>query len=383
MVLAGLTQGAPAAGDTRHIAFYNVNTKEHLEITYKHDGRNIADAMEQINHMMRDWRRDEATQMAPELVDLIWELHAELGSKKPIHLISGYRSLKTNNALRRKGGGQARKSQHIQGKAADIHFPDVSVKELRNSALIREVGGVGYYPTSGIPFVHVDTDRVRHWPRLPRQELALLFPEGKSKHVPKDGRPITRKDYRIALAKVRTNDPSYKSKATPGPILASFSPSSLSLPFGGNGSGSRSADITASIPTPTRQPARARIAARSTIDRGAALRMTQPSLETTSASGELTMDDPDHHDLLEYRHTSLLASLDRGDLAHPDQDRSGLWLMELTVRLSYDFALDPVAAQASGTARFRGPAVRNLFAARASGQLAQTEPSLPFRMALN
>ena len=71
----------------------------------------------------------------------------------------------TNEMLRKTRGGQASQSQHITGKAVDIAFPDVPVKQMRYSAMIRERGGVGYYPTSGIPFVHVDTSRVRHWPR--------------------------------------------------------------------------------------------------------------------------------------------------------------------------------------------------------------------------
>ena len=87
--------------------------------------------------------------------------------------------------LRKTKGGQARKSQHILGNAVDVHFPDVPVKRLRNAGLIRQYGGVGYYPTSAIPFVHLDIARVRHWPRLPRQELALLFPSGETKHVPR------------------------------------------------------------------------------------------------------------------------------------------------------------------------------------------------------
>jgi hypothetical protein len=100
--------------------------------------------------------------------------------------------------LRKTRGGQASQSQHITGKAVDIAFPDVPVKQMRYSAMIRERGGVGYYPTSGIPFVHVDTSRVRHWPRMPRDELALLFPSGRSKHEPADGRPITPTDVRAA-----------------------------------------------------------------------------------------------------------------------------------------------------------------------------------------
>jgi hypothetical protein len=102
--------------------------------------------------------------------------------------------------LRKTVGGQASESRHILGKAADVHFPDVPVKRLRYSALIRERGGVGYYPTSAIPFVHVDTDRVRAWPRLPRMELALLFPSGRTQHLPADGDPITKDDVRKARA---------------------------------------------------------------------------------------------------------------------------------------------------------------------------------------
>jgi hypothetical protein len=75
------------------------------------------------------------------------------------------------------------------------------VKTLRNSALIQEWGGVGYYPTSGVPFVHVDTGRVRMWPRIARLELAALFPSGKSKYLPTDGKPITPSDYKLAMAK--------------------------------------------------------------------------------------------------------------------------------------------------------------------------------------
>lgn len=192
-----------ANAEERHLELYSVNTKEKIEITYKRDGKFIPEALKKLNKFMRDWRRNVETKMDPKLFDIIWEIHRELGSKKPVHLISGYRSRKTNNKLRKTKGGQAKKSRHILGMAADIHFPDVSIKELRNSALIRERGGVGYYPTSAIPFVHVDTGRVRHWPRLPRKELAILFPEGKSKHIPSDGKRLTKKDFNIALANLK------------------------------------------------------------------------------------------------------------------------------------------------------------------------------------
>lgn len=182
----------------RTISLYNIHTKETITVVYKKDGKFVPAAMERVNWALRDWRRNEPTTMDPELVDLLWEIHNELGSKEPIHIISGYRSPSTNSMLRATRGGQAEKSQHIQGKAADVRFPDVPLQRLRYSALIRERGGVGYYPTSALPFVHVDTARVRAWPRLPRHELALLFPNGSTRHVPADGSPLTREDAREA-----------------------------------------------------------------------------------------------------------------------------------------------------------------------------------------
>lgn len=197
------TLASAAGAEERRIELYNIHTKEEISIVYKRDGKFVPEALEKLNHFMRDWRRDKTVKIDPDLFDLIWDIHRELGSKKPVSLICGHRSGATNEMLRRTRGGQAKASKHITGQAADIQFPDISIKQLRNSALIRERGGVGYYPTSAIPFVHVDTGNVRHWPRLPRQELALLFPSGHSKHVPADGRPITKQDFQMALASLQ------------------------------------------------------------------------------------------------------------------------------------------------------------------------------------
>ena len=172
-----------SSSSDRTISFFHIHTQERLTITYKKAGRYDPDALKQINWIMRDWRKNQTIAIDPATIDLAWEMHEELGSREPINIICGYRSRDTNELLRKTVGGQASQSQHITGKAIDIAFPDVPLKRMRYSALIRERGGVGYYPTSGIPFVHVDTARVRSWPRLPRYELALVFPEGRSQHL--------------------------------------------------------------------------------------------------------------------------------------------------------------------------------------------------------
>ena len=235
-----------ATGDNRTISLYNIHSKESLTVAYKVKGRYVPSALNKINWLMRDWRLNKVASIDPKLIDLMWDLHKGLGSQKPIHLISGFRSKITNEALRRTRGGQARNSRHIHGKAADIHFPDVPLKKLRNSALVRERGGVGYYPTSAIPFVHVDTSRVRHWPRLGRKELAMLFSKRRTRHIPADGKPLTasdRKKARVMLAKLqnRTNNKTLLAKADvseeipPAPqkkptVLASLTPTRFNVP---------------------------------------------------------------------------------------------------------------------------------------------------------
>ena len=188
---------------TRTISLRNIHTDDVVTVEYKKNGKYVPEAMERVNWVLRDWRRNEPTTMDPALIDLLWEVHTELGSKVPINIISGYRSRGTNDMLRKTVGGQASESRHILGKAADVQFPDVALKQIRYSAMIRERGGVGYYPTSGTPFVHMDTDRVRAWPRLPRFELALLFPNGRSKHLPAEGGEITPDDVRTAQSRYR------------------------------------------------------------------------------------------------------------------------------------------------------------------------------------
>ena len=246
-----------AFSDTRTISFAHIHTKETLNVTYKKNGKYVPEAMDQIDWIMRDWRRNEKTKMDPHTIDILWEMHTELGSKEPIQIICGYRSRSTNEMLRRTVGGQASESQHITGKAVDVTFPDVPLKQIRYSALIREQGGVGYYPTSGIPFVHVDTGNVRHWPRLPRYELALLFPNGSSQHHPSDGGAIGPQDVRIAQAQHKDLATQiagfFTLRDTPKPAIMVADAGALKLP---NPFAAKPAEqkVAALAPAPAPQP---------------------------------------------------------------------------------------------------------------------------------
>jgi len=191
-------QTAAANGDTRTISFRNTHTSEELTVTYKRDGRYVPEAMKQVNHILRDWRRDEATTMDPRLIDTVWEVHRELNAKAPIWIISGYRSPNTNNMLRKRSSGVAENSQHTHGRAMDFFIPGVPLADIRAMGLRMQRGGVGFYPTSGSPFVHLDVGSVRHWPRMTYDQLARVFPDGRTVHIPSNGKPLP--GYQLALA---------------------------------------------------------------------------------------------------------------------------------------------------------------------------------------
>ena len=196
-------QHAKALGDTRTISLHHVHTGENLTITYKKNGNYDQDALNKINWIMRDWRKNQAIKMDPQEIDLLWEVHQEVGAREPINIICGYRSPDTNTMLRRRSKGVARFSQHTLGKAIDFFIPGVPLDKLRATAMRLQGGGVGYYPASGSPFVHLDVGNVRAWPRMTREQLVKLFPDGRTVHIPSDGKPLP--GYQLALADLERN----------------------------------------------------------------------------------------------------------------------------------------------------------------------------------
>ena len=100
--------------------------------------------------------------MDTTLYNQLFLLREELGTNEPIHVLSGYRTQKTNDKLRKRSkGGVASKSLHIQARAADIYIPGFSVKKIQKTAIAMSAGGVGIYSRSN--FVHIDTGNVRYW----------------------------------------------------------------------------------------------------------------------------------------------------------------------------------------------------------------------------
>ena len=204
------TQTAVANGDTRTISLHRIHTSEDLTITYKRNGQYDADALKKIDWFMRDWRKNESTKMDPQAIDILWTVQQQVGNGKPIWIVCGYRSPGTNSMLRARSSGVAEFSQHTLGKAIDFYVPGANLEETREIGLKLQRGGVGYYPTSGSPFVHMDVGSVRHWPRMNPDQLARVFPDGRTVHIPSDGKPL--KNYALALADIENRGTSMPSQ---------------------------------------------------------------------------------------------------------------------------------------------------------------------------
>src|SRR5277367_6524158 len=153
----------PSAHEYR-LRFYHTHTGERLDLVYRRGDRYIPEALDELDHFLRDHRTGDVHHFDPRLFDLLHDLTASLGdSGGEINVICGYRTPWSNEFLRTRNPhtGVAQHSLHMQAEAIDIRLPGIPTAELRDAALHLRRGGVGYYRSSD--FVHVDVGRVRQW----------------------------------------------------------------------------------------------------------------------------------------------------------------------------------------------------------------------------
>ena len=161
LLIPGAKTAAAARPAARQLAFFNLHTGESVRAVYWEGGHYIADALDEIDYVLRDFRTGDVRSIDPALLDLVHRLRLAMECDQPVHIISGYRCPATNAMLARRSDGVAKNSYHVKGMAIDLRLPDRELKDLRAAALTLAGGGVGYYPKSD--FVHMDTGPVRSW----------------------------------------------------------------------------------------------------------------------------------------------------------------------------------------------------------------------------
>jgi uncharacterized protein YcbK (DUF882 family) len=146
------------------LRLYHAHTNERLEVVYRSGDRYLPEALERLDHYLRDYRTGDVRHYDPRLFDVLHDLTESVGKPNAeIEVFCGYRTPRTNEFLRTRNAhtGVARHSLHMLAEAIDIRVPAVPTLQLRNAALALHRGGVGYYAASN--FVHVDVGRVRRW----------------------------------------------------------------------------------------------------------------------------------------------------------------------------------------------------------------------------
>jgi len=143
------------------VSLHNLHTNEKLSTVFWSDGHYNPESLSEINWLLRDHRTGEVKFIDPRLLSILYLANLKIGNSRAIHVISGYRSPKTNQMLAKLSSGVATNSYHMRGRAIDMRIPGVQTTQLRDIGVHLGVGGVGYYPTSD--FVHLDTGPKRQW----------------------------------------------------------------------------------------------------------------------------------------------------------------------------------------------------------------------------
>ena len=161
LYLPGSAFASLVAEPERSLSLYNTHTGESLKRVFWAEGAFIPESLAEINKLLRDHRTNDVAPIDPQLLSLLGTITTMVSPGQTLHVISGYRSPKSNQTLAEQSGGVAKHSLHMDGKAIDIRIPGRDLAYLRDSAMSLKRGGVGFYPKS--QFVHLDTGRVRSW----------------------------------------------------------------------------------------------------------------------------------------------------------------------------------------------------------------------------
>jgi uncharacterized protein YcbK (DUF882 family) len=158
---AGLAFPSPAraslpAPPPRRLSLVNAHTGERFEGPYRDAAGPIRSAIDELSYFLRDHHQGERIEIDVAVVDFLAAVMDAVGAT----VLSAYRTVETNQLLARTNFGVAENSEHLYGRALDIHL-DARLEEAMRAARAMRRGGVGWYPNSG--FFHLDSGPVRNW----------------------------------------------------------------------------------------------------------------------------------------------------------------------------------------------------------------------------
>src|SRR5713101_8558497 len=160
VALPDVVRAIPSAPPQPHrLILSNPHTSEKFSGVYRDDNGPIPRAMEELSGFLRDFHSGEKIDIDVGVVDFLSGVMQAVGQTSAT-ILSAYRTPETNAMLSHTHFGVAENSQHLYGRALDVHFGD-KLAEAMKAARAMQRGGVGWYPHSA--FMHIDTGPVRNW----------------------------------------------------------------------------------------------------------------------------------------------------------------------------------------------------------------------------
>ena len=154
-----LARAWPAPPALRRLRLFNAHTGESFDGPYRDDRGPIALAMDELSSLLRDHHSGARIDIDVGVVDFLAAVMDTVGATHAT-VLSAYRTRATNAMLARTTFGVADNSQHIYGRALDVHL-GARLDDAVAAARAMQRGGVGWYPRSG--FFHLDSGPVRNW----------------------------------------------------------------------------------------------------------------------------------------------------------------------------------------------------------------------------
>jgi uncharacterized protein YcbK (DUF882 family) len=192
VVLPGMARAVPAPPPpgVRRLRLSNPHTGETFDGPYRDDNGVIPSAMADLAVFLRDFHSGEIIDMDVAVLDFLGAVMAATGQSEG-QILSAYRTQETNEMLARTTFGVAENSQHLYGRALDVHF-DAKLAAAMTAARSMQRGGVGWYPHSG--FIHIDSGPVRNWD-LDEAGLGSLLFDGRQVHFNDKGELVIGEGY--------------------------------------------------------------------------------------------------------------------------------------------------------------------------------------------
>jgi hypothetical protein len=159
--LARRKESLPPGGEAATLptlgTLFNLHTLEAVPLS------EVEPSAERFSDLLADKALLARTPMAPPLLGLLRALAGGRAGAR-VDIVSGYRSAKRNEMMRKKGRRVASHSQHTMGHAVDFRVEGLGVPDLVKAIEgLKWGGGLGRYDGRSDLFVHADVGPKRRW----------------------------------------------------------------------------------------------------------------------------------------------------------------------------------------------------------------------------